>query len=108
MPPKKDIYKYVDKNMNKEELTQIAKFINVFTENLKTKPEILKAIRSVDPPLPKKYNLYLDKWSTAPDDQTMPATDAQTAEEQEDPRNDAATDLQKVYRGKKGRETAKV
>ena len=47
------------------------------------------------------------KWSDDPADATEPSTAAQPTEEVEDPRNDTATEIQKVVRGIEGYKDAK-
>ena len=84
MPPKNDEFKYVDKNMSIADLTQIATHANIDIKSLTKKPELLKAIKSVDPPFPKRYNLLRNKWSSDPADATEPSTAAQPTEEEEE------------------------
>ena len=106
MPPK-DEFKFVNKNLSIADLKQIATHANIDIKSLTKKPELLKAIKSVDPPFPKRYNLLRNKWSSDPADATEPSTTAQPKEEEEE-EEDLGTDyvklIQKITRGRKGRD----
>ena len=83
--------------MSLSDLKQIATVANIDIKSLKQKAQLLKAIKSVQPPFPKKYNLIRNKWSSDPADATEPSTAAHPTEEEEEaeaPRNDTATEIQ--------------
>ena len=104
MPPK-DNLKYLSK-MNKTDLKRVAKHESVDISGLHTKAPILSAIKKHNPNFPKAFDLVRMKWSSDPADATEPSTAAQPTEEVEDPRNDTATEIQKVVRGIQGRQKA--
>ena len=104
MPPK-DNFKYLTK-MNKTELKRVAKHESVDISGIDAKAPILSAIKKKNPAFPKSFDLLNMKWSSDPADATEPSTAAQPTEEVEDPRNDTATEIQKVVRGIQGRQKA--
>ena len=104
MPPKNNL-KYLTK-MNKTELKRVAKHDIVDISGLKTNEQIRNAIKMHNTNSQKPFDLVRMKWSDDTADATEPSTAAQPTEEVEDPRNDTATEIQKVVRGIQGRKKA--
>ena len=103
MPPK-DNFKFLTR-MNKTELKRVAKHESIDITGLYI-TEIRNAIKKKNPAFPKSFDLVRMKWSDDPADATEPSTAAQPTEEVEDPRNDTATEIQKIVRGIQGRKKA--
>ena len=104
MPPK-DNFKFLTR-MNKTELKRVAKHESVDISGIDAKAPILSAIKKHNPNFPKAFDLVRMKWSSDPADATEPSTAAHPTEEEEE--EDLGTDyvklIQKITRGRKGRD----